>query len=75
MSYENLERIYNEKGILKFKLYSLTYIVDKTANGPVIYVETLPARKVSFSTFEDLIQSFTVYNEILLDNLNRIEVI
>lgn len=75
MSYEKLESIYSESGLLKFKLYSLNYIVEKTATGPVIYVETLPARKVSYSAFEQLMNSYTVYNESLMECINKIQIL
>lgn len=75
MSYEKLESIYSERGLLKFKLYSLTYVIEKTINGPVIYVETQEARKSLYSTFEQLMNSYTVYNESLVESLNKIQIL
>lgn len=75
MSYEKLESIYIERGLLKFKLYSLTYVIEKTINGPVIYAETQEARKSLYSTFEQLMNSYTVYNESLMETLNKIQIL
>ena len=45
MRYQELENIFNSSGELKFKLYSLEYIIKKVDNGVEVYAILYQNRK------------------------------
>lgn len=74
MRYQELENIFNSSGELKFKLYSLEYIIKKIDNGVEVYAELYQTRKKVYSSFQEAMKNFTVYNESLVDNIDRIKI-
>ena len=73
MRYQELENIFKSSGELKFKLYSLEYIIKKVNNGVEVYAELYQTRKKVYSSFQEAMNNFTVYNESLVDNIDRIK--
>mgnify|MGYP007101872507 FL=1 len=73
MRLQELENIFNSSGELKFKLYSLEYIIRKIDNGVEVYAILYQNRKKVYSSFQEAMNSFTVYNESLVDNIDRIK--
>lgn len=73
MRYQELENVFNSSGELKFKLYSLEYIMKKVDNGVEVYAELYQTRKKVYSSFQEAMNNFTVYNESLADNIDRIK--
>lgn len=74
MRYQELENIFNSSGELKFKLYSLEYIIKKIDNGVEVYAELYQTRKKVYSSFQEAMNNFVVYNESLVDNIDRIKI-
>lgn len=73
MRYQELENIFNSSGELKFKLYSLEYIIKKVDNGVEVYAILYQNRKKVYLSFQEAMNNFTVYNESLVDNIDRIK--
>jgi len=69
MRLQELENMFNSVGELKFKLYSLEYIIRKIDNGVEVYAILYQNR----TSFQEAMNSFTVYNESLVDNIDRIK--
>ena len=74
MRYQELENIFNSSGELKFKLYTLEYIMKKVDNCVEVYAELYQTRKKVYSSFQEAMNNFTVYNESLADNIDRIKI-
>lgn len=74
MRYQELENIFNSSGELKFKLYSLEYIIKRVDNSVEVYAELYQTRKKVYSSFQEAMKNFTVYNESLADNIDRIKI-
>ena len=74
MRYQELENIFNSSGELKFKLYSLEYIIKKVDNSVEVYAELYQTRKKVYLSFQEAMNNFTVYNESLGDNIDRIKI-
>ena len=74
MRYQELENIFNSSGELKFKLYSLEYIIKKVDNSVEVYAELYQTRKKVYSSFQEAMNNFTVYNESLVDNIDRMKI-
>ena len=73
MSYQELENLFNTSNEVKFKLYSLEYIIKKIDTGVEVFAELYQTKKKVYSSFEDAMNNFTVYNESLIDNIERIK--
>jgi len=71
--YQELENIFNSSNELKFKLFSLEYIIRKIDNGVEVYAILYQNRKKVYSSFQEAMNNFTVYNESLVDNIDRIK--
>ena len=74
MRLQELENIFNSAGELKFKLYSLEYIIRKIDNSVEVYAILYQNRKKVYSSFQEAMNNFTVYNESLADNIDRIKI-
>lgn len=76
MSYEQLEQKFNEKKELKFKLYSLEYIIKEIDNGIVeIYATSYESRKLRYNSFKEALYNYRVYNEAIIEVLNRVQIL
>ena len=75
MSYESIKNEFESNSRIKFKLYSLEYLIEKVDNYIQIYAIDYPTRKSKYNSFEELINNFTVYNEPLITILNNIKII
>ena len=73
MRYQELENIFNTSNKIKFKLYSLEYIIRKIDTGVEVFAILYQNRKQTYSSFSDAMNNFTVYNESL--NIDRIQII
>lgn len=75
MSYESIKNEFESNSKIKFKLYSLEYLIEKVDNYIQIYAIDYPTRKSKYNSFEELMNNFTVYNEPLITILNNIKII
>lgn len=74
MKYEELENIFNASNEVRFKLFSLEYVIRKTHAGVEAFAELYQANKKAYSSFADAMNNFTVYNESLVDNIDKIQI-
>lgn len=75
MNYQEIENIFNTNCEIKFKLFSLEYIIKKIDKGVEVYPVLYSNRKNYYSSFKDAMNSFEVYREPLIENINRIKII
>lgn len=75
MSYESIKSEFETNNIIKFKLYSLEYIVERVDNYVQVYAIDYPTRKSKYNTLEELFNNFTVYNEPLITLLSNVKII
>ena len=73
MSYESIKNEFESNNRIKFKLYSLEYLIDRVDNYVQVYAIDYPTRKCKYNTLEELFNNFTVYNEPLITLLNNIK--
>jgi hypothetical protein len=75
MNYDDLKNKFEINKKIKFKLYSLEYVVEMIDNKFIIYPEIYSKRKSSYISFDDMMNNFTVYNESLMENISKILII
>lgn len=73
MRYQELENIFNSANEVKFKLFSLEYIIRKIDTDVEVFAVLYENRKKIYSSFSEAMNNFTVYNESLIENIDRIK--
>ena len=72
MNIEKIKAIFNTKGKVRFKIYSLDYIIEKVDNIVVSYSELYPNQKTTYDNIDLVFTVFLIYNENIKDNDSRI---
>jgi len=72
MNIDNIKTIFNEKKEVHFKLYSLDYTIKEVDNKIFVYADLYDNKKESYNTIDEALNYFTVYNESIIENQNRI---
>ena len=75
MSYESIKNEFESNSRVKFKLYSLEYLIERVDNYVQVYAIDYPTRKSKYNTLEELFNYFTVYNESLISLINNIKIV
>ena len=75
MVYEDFKNIFVTSKIIKFKLYSLEYVVEQKENCVEIYAIYYENRKKQYNSLDELMNNYTVYNEPIINQFNRIIVL
>ena len=75
MNYESIKNEFESNSRVKFKLYSLEYLIERVDNYVQVYAIDYPTRKSKYNTLEELFNNFTVYNESLASQINKISLI
>ena len=76
MQINELKDHYEKNNKIKFKLYSLEYLIERVDNYVQVYAIDYPTRKSKYFSLDELMNNFTVYNEpliTLIDNIKTIE--
>ena len=75
MVYETIKQKYSETKSIKFKLYSLEYIIEEINDKVIIYAILYSNRKLSYNSLDEAFSNFELYNVSLLESLDRIQII
>lgn len=60
---------------VQIKVYSLDYTIVEENDNVVIYANLYPKQKKSYKNIDDLLYNFTIYNESIIDNIDRVTLI
>ena len=63
------------KKIIKIKIYSLDYYIKLEDNSYIMYPENYEKSKHISSSLEELFSNFYIYNESIIDNIDRIKIV
>lgn len=75
MAYEDFKNKFNTNKKIKFKLYSLDYVVEQKEEYVEIYAIYYENRKRQYKSLDELMNNYTVYNEPIINQFNRIIVL
>lgn len=75
MVYEDFKNKFITNNKIKFKLYSLEYVIEQKEGYVEIYAIYYENRKQQYKSLEDLINNYTVYNEPIINQFNRVLII
>ncbi|MBQ2946668.1 MAG: hypothetical protein IJE04_02325 [Bacilli bacterium] len=72
MVLNELKERYEKNNEVKFKLFSLEYIIQKNDNGVEVYPLLYSNRKNRYSSLEEALNYYTIYNESIIENIDRV---
>ena len=72
MDYNQLYELFSNNKVIHFKLYSLEYNIEEENNKVVIYANYYEKNKRYYNSFEELMNKFNIYNEPLINQIDRI---
>ena len=75
MVVNELKELFDKQHEVKFKLYSLEYVIREIDNKIAVYPILYETKKSFFNSFEDALNNYTVYNESIIDNIDRLIII
>ena len=75
MNFKELQEIFNNDNIIRFKLYSLEYVIESRNDEVVAYAIDYSGRKESFNSFKEALNNFKIYTEPLMNQIDKIELI
>ena len=75
MNLKELQEYFDNNNVIKFKLYSMNYIIEQKENMIEVYANDFPERKEQYKSFKDVVNNFKIYNEPLLSQLDHIQII
>jgi len=73
MNIDAIKEKLNTNNQVRFKLYSLDYLIEKVDNRYIINAILYPDKKNSYSTIDELLDNYTIFNENIRDNEPRIQ--
>ena len=73
MSFKELQEKFNSDNVIKFKLYSLEYVIELLDNEIVAYAKDYSGRKEKYNSFKEAMNNFKVYTEPLMNKIDKIE--
>lgn len=73
MKYDELVKKFNETKLIKFRLFCLDYTISQ--NNDLIEIKSpyTEKRTNKFKTLDELLNNYTVYNESLRSQINKIK--
>lgn len=75
LSLSNIEEIIKKNSLVKLKIYGLEYIIELKDNKYTIYPILYGDKKNNYNNLKQLFDEYTIYNENLSNNMNRIKII
>lgn len=72
MNVENLKKVFNLNGNVKFKMYGLDYTIETVDDGVEIYMDLYSNKKSKYDNLDILLKNYTIYNETIGSNDDRI---
>jgi len=72
MVLNELKERYEKNNEVKFKLFSLEYVIQKNDNGVEVYPLLYSNRKNHYSSLEEALNYYTIYNESIIENIDRV---
>ena len=75
MVVRELKEIFKRDHEVRFKLYSLEYIIKEMNNKIAVYPILYKTKKNFYNSLEDALNNYTVYNESIIDNVDRLIII
>ena len=75
MNLKDLQEYFENNNIINFKLYSMNYIINQKEDFIEAYAELYPERKEKFKSFKEAMNNFKVYNEAIINQIDKIDLI
>ena len=75
MNFKELQEIFNSSNKIKFKLYSLEYVIESKDNEIIVYALDYSGRKEKFKSFKEAMNNYKIYSEPIINQMDKIELL
>lgn len=75
MNSKKMQELFDNNNYIKFKLYSMNYIIQQKNDFIEAFAEDFPGRKEKYKSFKETMNNFKIYNEPLINQIDNIELI
>lgn len=75
MVINELKQLFKRQHEVKFKLYSLEYVIKEIDNKIAVYPILYESKKSFFNSLDEALKNYTVYNESIIENIDRLIII
>lgn len=72
MVVKKMKEIFERNHEVKFKLYSLEYVIKEMDKKTVIYPILYETKKKFFNSLDEILNDYTIYNESIIENIDRL---
>lgn len=72
MVVKELKELFEREHEVKFKLFSLEYVIKKIDDKVEIYSVLYSNRKYYYSSLEEALNNYTIYNESIIESIDRL---
>ena len=73
MNVDQIKKILSVEQKVKFKLYSLEYVIEIIDGKAIIYSQLYPSKKTTFNNIDELLEQYLIFGENIKENDNRIQ--
>lgn len=73
MSIEEIKKNFETNKEVRFKLYSLDYVIKQLEDKIVIYPVIYETKKSIYNSIDELLNYYLIYGESIIDNESRIQ--
>lgn len=70
-----IDEIIKRNNIIKLKIFALEYIIELKDNKYIIYADLYQNRKHEYNSLMELFENYMIYNEPIIQNIDRIKII
>lgn len=75
MVINELKQLFERQHEVKFKLYSLEYVIKEIDNKIAVYPILYENKKSFFNSLDEALNNYTVYSESIIENIDRLIII
>lgn len=70
-----IEKTLSKNKKIKLKIYVLEYIIESNDNKYTIYPVLYQNRKYTYNSLIELFKNYTIYNEPIIQNMEKVKII
>lgn len=75
MNFKELQEMFNSSNKIKFKLYSLEYVIESKDNEIIVYALDYSGRKEKFKSFKEAMNNYKIYSEPIINQMDKMELL
>lgn len=70
-----IDEIIKQNNSIKLKIFALEYMIEFKDNKYIIYAALYQNRKSEYNSLKELFENYMIYNEPIIQSMDRIKII